>query len=171
MPDAVLHVICRLPLIEAKPVWPASAGSCQVVGGSKRPSLTTILSEAFRSFPRGVGVTVGTVERSVAGHPSGMGGGEVGALARALDWGPTSLGSIETWPQSLRTAVGIVLLSPVPIVLLWGEDGIMIYTTILLASSQTALTIKDHAMMKADFPVYYGSSQTWIARNAGVLRP
>ncbi|MCW6508358.1 ATP-binding protein [Lichenifustis flavocetrariae] len=56
-----------------------------------------------------------------------MGGGEVGELVRALDWGATSLGPIETWAQSLRTAVAMTLLSPVPIVLLWGEDGVMIY--------------------------------------------
>jgi signal transduction histidine kinase/PAS domain-containing protein len=55
------------------------------------------------------------------------GGGELGALIRAFDWGPTGLGPLEAWPQSLRTATGMLLLSPVPIVLLWGEKGIMIY--------------------------------------------
>jgi PAS domain S-box-containing protein len=54
-------------------------------------------------------------------------GGELGALVRAHDWAATPLGPIESWPQSLRTAVGLILLSPVPIVMLWGEDGIMIY--------------------------------------------
>ncbi len=34
---------------------------------------------------------------------------------------------MQAWPQSLRTALGIVLLSPVPIVMLWGEDGVMLY--------------------------------------------
>ncbi|WP_018259909.1 GAF domain-containing hybrid sensor histidine kinase/response regulator [Methylobacterium sp. WSM2598] len=60
-------------------------------------------------------------------HPFIPGGSELGALVRAHDWAATPLGPLETWPQSLRTAVGIVLLSPVPIVMLWGEDGIMIY--------------------------------------------
>ncbi|HSZ11196.1 MAG TPA: PAS domain S-box protein [Rhizomicrobium sp.] len=46
---------------------------------------------------------------------------------RAFDWTGTPLGPIAQWPQSLKTAVGMVLLSPVPIVMLWGEDGIMIY--------------------------------------------
>ncbi len=32
-----------------------------------------------------------------------------------------------SWPGSLKTTVGILLHSPVPIVLLWGEDGFMIY--------------------------------------------
>ena len=56
-----------------------------------------------------------------------LAGGELGALVRAHDWASTPLGPIENWPQSLRTTVGLILLSPVPIVMLWGEDGIMIY--------------------------------------------
>lgn len=46
---------------------------------------------------------------------------------RAFDWSATSLGPIARWPQSLRTTVGLLLRSPVPIVLLWGQDGVMIY--------------------------------------------
>ncbi len=53
--------------------------------------------------------------------------GEMAQRLRDFDWGSTSLGPIAQWPQSLKTAVGIVLLSPVPIVMLWGHDGIMIY--------------------------------------------
>src|SRR3712207_4725726 len=53
--------------------------------------------------------------------------GELGALIRDHDWALTSLGAIETWPQSLTTAVGMILMSPVPIVMLWGEEGVMIY--------------------------------------------
>lgn len=32
-----------------------------------------------------------------------------------------------SWPQSLRTAVNILLQSPILIVMLWGKDGVMIY--------------------------------------------
>jgi PAS domain S-box-containing protein len=53
--------------------------------------------------------------------------GEMAERVRAFDWVSTPLGPIAQWPQSLKTAVGMVLLSPVPIVMLWGEDGIMIY--------------------------------------------
>jgi PAS domain S-box-containing protein len=59
--------------------------------------------------------------------PFPAGGGEMGALIRGFDWSRTSLGSIAGWPQSLKTAVNIVLRSPVPLVMLWGRDGIMIY--------------------------------------------
>ena len=51
----------------------------------------------------------------------------MGALMRAYDWRATPLGPIEAWPQSLKTACGIILRSPVAIVMLWGEDGVMIY--------------------------------------------
>ncbi|AKJ27550.1 chemotaxis protein methyltransferase CheR [Caldimonas brevitalea] len=43
------------------------------------------------------------------------------------DWSHTPLGPVERWPRSLRTAVEVVLHSPVPIVMLWGQDGVMIY--------------------------------------------
>ncbi|MDP1028397.1 PAS domain S-box protein [Sphingomonas sp. KR1UV-12] len=54
-------------------------------------------------------------------------GGECADLIAAKDWATTSLGPIARWPQSLRTAIAILLRSPVPIVMLWGEDGVMLY--------------------------------------------
>jgi PAS domain S-box-containing protein len=56
-----------------------------------------------------------------------LGGGELGVLIRDFDWSKTSLGPLRAWPQSLKTVTATLLLSPVPIVLLWGEDGLMIY--------------------------------------------
>jgi len=56
-----------------------------------------------------------------------IGGGDMATLISAYDWSGTPLGALETWPQSLKTATAILLRSPVPIVMLWGEDGIMIY--------------------------------------------
>jgi PAS domain S-box-containing protein len=55
------------------------------------------------------------------------GGGDTGARARAFDWGTTPLGPIDTWRQSLRTVVDLVLHSSIPMMLLWGRDGILIY--------------------------------------------
>src|SRR6185437_10721536 len=54
-------------------------------------------------------------------------GGEVAALIRQFDWTATGLGPLSAWPQSLKTVTETLLRSPVPIVLLWGLDGIMIY--------------------------------------------
>jgi PAS domain S-box-containing protein len=53
--------------------------------------------------------------------------GETARLILAFDWASTSLGRIETWPQSLKSTLGLMVQSPVPMVLLWGEDGYMIY--------------------------------------------
>ena len=55
------------------------------------------------------------------------GGGEMGKLIRAFNWADTELGPITTWSSALRTATNIVLQSPLPLVMLWGPDGIMIY--------------------------------------------
>ena len=55
-----------------------------------------------------------------------LGDSETARLIATYDWS-RSLGPIETWPNSLKTTVGLMLHSTVPLVLLWGEDGIMIY--------------------------------------------
>jgi signal transduction histidine kinase len=54
-------------------------------------------------------------------------GGEMGLLTRQFDWSQTPLGSPEVWPQSLRTAVSIVLTSSFPMLLWWGEELIQFY--------------------------------------------
>src|SRR5262245_7134504 len=56
-----------------------------------------------------------------------VGGGEMGDLIRAKDWSSTSLGPIERWPQSLRSAVSILLPSRAQIVLFWGPELVAIY--------------------------------------------
>lgn len=55
------------------------------------------------------------------------GTGELATLIRQFDWSKTPLGAIASWPQSLRTSVDVALQSPVPIVMLFGPEGIMIY--------------------------------------------
>jgi PAS domain S-box-containing protein len=53
--------------------------------------------------------------------------GACGRLLASRDWSDTALGPVAAWPQSLRTATALLLRSPVPMVMLWGEDGIMLY--------------------------------------------
>src|ERR1700756_1056668 len=55
------------------------------------------------------------------------GGGEMGGLTRAHDWSATPLGRPETWPQSLRTAVRILLNTNHPMFIWWGEELIQFY--------------------------------------------
>jgi len=56
-----------------------------------------------------------------------QGGGEMGALIRAHDWTATPLGAPDTWPQSLKTAVRILLTTRHPIFLWWGPELIQFY--------------------------------------------
>lgn len=56
-----------------------------------------------------------------------IGGGEAGELVRAFDWSQTSLGPISEWPQHLRIKVNSIVNSPIPQVLMWGDDHVMIY--------------------------------------------
>lgn len=55
------------------------------------------------------------------------GGGNMGALTRAHDWADTPLGGIDRWPQSLRTAVSIMLNSRHPMFIAWGPELTFLY--------------------------------------------
>ncbi|MBN3891488.1 MAG: response regulator [Nostoc sp. JL31] len=56
-----------------------------------------------------------------------IGGGEMGARMREKDWSKTSLGPTQHWPQSLKTAVRIMLTSRQPMFVWWGEELINLY--------------------------------------------
>lgn len=55
------------------------------------------------------------------------GNGEMARRVRAYDWARTPLGPIETWPQSLKTVVDLMLNSPSMMSLVWGHDAIHLY--------------------------------------------
>jgi len=55
------------------------------------------------------------------------GGGEMGRRIRGLDWASTPLGPVGSWPQSLRSAVSILLPSRAQICLFWGPELIKLY--------------------------------------------
>jgi signal transduction histidine kinase/DNA-binding NarL/FixJ family response regulator len=55
------------------------------------------------------------------------GGGEMGALMRSLNWSTTLLGPVSRWPQSLRTAVSILLASRFPMLIHWGPELVQFY--------------------------------------------
>ncbi|MBL1201823.1 MAG: response regulator [Nostoc sp. GBBB01] len=56
-----------------------------------------------------------------------FGGGEMGARMREFDWSQTSLGPTQHWPQSLKTAVRIMLTSRQPMFVWWGDELINLY--------------------------------------------
>jgi signal transduction histidine kinase len=51
-----------------------------------------------------------------------QGGGEMGERIRAFAWSKTPLGPVGRWPQSLKTAVRIMLSSRQPIWIGWGSE-------------------------------------------------
>ena len=63
--------------------------------------------------------------------PYGEGG--MAARIRAHDWAATPLGPLERWPQSLRTAVDMVLAMPGPATILWGPPHVQIYNDAYVA--------------------------------------
>lgn len=65
--------------------------------------------------------------RELTAPPYLEGGGEMGALTRAYDWSKTPIGSFDSWPQSLRTTVSIILRSDFPMFLWWGSEMIQFY--------------------------------------------
>ena len=51
-----------------------------------------------------------------------VGGGQMGAMMRGADWGTTPLGTVRSWPQSLRTALSMMLASRFAMVVAWGPE-------------------------------------------------
>ena len=78
-------------------------------------------------------------------------GGEMGALTRSFDWARTPVGPAESWPQSLRTAVSILLDSQFPMYIAWGPTYVEFYNDAF------------HPILGAKHPGALGSSSvdTW----------
>ncbi len=55
------------------------------------------------------------------------GAGEMAQLVRARDWSGHPFGTPETWPQSLRSALGICLQSAFPTAIYWGPELRLLY--------------------------------------------
>ena len=54
-------------------------------------------------------------------------GGEMAERIQRYDWSSTPIGAIDTWSQSLRTTVGLLLNNRFPMLLWWGDQYISIY--------------------------------------------
>ncbi len=54
-------------------------------------------------------------------------GSEVAKLIRGIDWRATSLGPMEQWSASLRSALSFCLASRYPMQIFWGPDFVRIY--------------------------------------------
>ncbi|HET8727298.1 MAG TPA: sensor histidine kinase, partial [Alphaproteobacteria bacterium] len=55
------------------------------------------------------------------------GGGKMAVAIREYDWAASSLGPLDDWPASLKTAVGMMLSSKFPKCITWGPDLVTLY--------------------------------------------
>lgn len=55
------------------------------------------------------------------------GGGDAGALIRATDWSISPVGTPDSWPEALRTALALCLNSAIPSAVYWGPEFITFY--------------------------------------------
>lgn len=71
-------------------------------------------------------------------EPAGLdflaGGGEMGALMRAHEWAATPMGPPDTWPQSLRSSLSVMLNSTLLGAVLWGPELRLFYNDVYLQS-------------------------------------
>ena len=54
-------------------------------------------------------------------------GGDMARLIASSDWTQSPLGPPDTWPQSLKTTIGLILPAAAQIVLFWGPEFIALY--------------------------------------------
>lgn len=55
------------------------------------------------------------------------GGGKLGELIRSIEWSHTPVGPVDSWPQSLRTAISILLNTHFPMYIAWGDGFTQFY--------------------------------------------
>jgi PAS domain S-box-containing protein len=53
--------------------------------------------------------------------------GETARAIRNFDWSATPLGSIDGWPQHLHAVVHVMLRNALPMAILWGREGTLLY--------------------------------------------
>src|SRR5690349_1862089 len=61
------------------------------------------------------------------------GGSELTALIESKDWRATPLGPIDSWPQSLKTSVNLILNSRHPMWIGWGSEMTFLYNDAYVA--------------------------------------
>ena len=85
-----------------------------------------------------------------------VGGGNVGALMRVMDWSGSPLGPPESWPRALRTVVSLLLQSRFPMFVAWGSQlGFLYndpYAEILGAKHPRALGGRFHDIWSEIWP-------------------
>ena len=84
-------------------------------------------------------------------------GGETGALIKTLNWSAIPVGSPDTWPQNISTALGIMLHTHVPMFMAWGPSLTLLYndacTSLFGALHPQALGNTAEKIFQSNWPV------------------
>ncbi len=66
-----------------------------------------------------------------------IGSGSMADQIRNLDWSQTALGPRDHWPITLQVTVNSILVSPLPMAILWGKELLLIYNDAYLRITRT----------------------------------
>lgn len=101
------------------------------------------------------------------------GGGELGALMRTFDWSKTDLGDPMAWPENLKASVNLVLNSPLPLQIWWGETLLCLYNDAFLPflgdKHPRALGQAAKAVWSEIWPDIAPHTETVMTRNEATL--
>lgn len=101
------------------PIWRVSANSIKLLR-NKGSGLSIVQHPASNQ-------NVPSKSETNCGLNDIFGTGEMADLTRAFPWNTTSIGPIESWPETLRTVVNTMLASRHPMFLWWGNDLVQFY--------------------------------------------
>src|SRR5579872_7491094 len=87
--------------------------------------LPTIIKKLFEDPASTATETVSQDRTATPGFVRG--GGALGQLVREFDWAKTPLGALDTWPQSLKTVVRVLLASRFAMWMSWGPELTFLY--------------------------------------------
>ena len=105
------------------------AASVDAKGAITKSELTKELPTIIKKlFEDPAPTTTETAGQHGAATPGFVrGGGALGQLVREFDWAKTPLGAIDTWPQSLKTVVRVLLASRFAMWMSWGPELTFLY--------------------------------------------
>jgi PAS domain S-box-containing protein len=86
------------------------------------------------------------------------GRGEMAERIRTYDWASTPLGPILSWPQSLKTAVEVMLASGFPASIQWGQEAILLYND---ANARILVDLHPAALGQPIFKAFPARRSAW----------
>ena len=86
-------------------------------------------------------VADGDLRRASSSADCLAGGGEMGALARSIDWSRTPIGPDESWSPALRMIVQVVLANRLQMLIWWGPQFCQLYNDAFGRGRGTEVTV------------------------------